>query len=284
MAHVTSEQKETEVLLSPRPTTEDPDQNEEPAFPFKPSVVRQKSSNVNVLSWENLLTMLSNDIKTNFNEKVATHFITTIREDQYDLEAIRDDIDPIEDSYLIEGMAEQFEWKLTEQQRFRNTIQNVINPSVADLTGMKSSVCRQNIASELLVCGFLRNLEEEIDEQQLTISDGESPEPESPETTLSIAHDVAPPDPLKPAHSSSLNLVNLAPPENLNTKQRSLPMIVIPDGVMSLVVQYYQTITVYGVGRNNRGEFGTGGRNNFLKLREIGWCVHCGVCGEYVMP
>eukprot|EP00486_Rosalina_sp_Unknown_P016322 CAMPEP_0201583054 /NCGR_PEP_ID=MMETSP0190_2-20130828/93771_1 /ASSEMBLY_ACC=CAM_ASM_000263 /TAXON_ID=37353 /ORGANISM="Rosalina sp." /LENGTH=97 /DNA_ID=CAMNT_0048024225 /DNA_START=1 /DNA_END=291 /DNA_ORIENTATION=- len=48
-------------------------------------------------------------------------------------------------------------------------------------------------------------------------------------------------------------------------------MNIVPDGVMQLCVRYYQTITVYGVGRNDRGELGIPGKNNFMQLTELDW-------------
>ena len=324
------EQKETP--LSPTTQTIDPDANGDndvdgtPSnFPYN-SLRRQMSSNVNVLPHEKLLNMLNEDIQNVFNEEVATLLMSEIKEQQFDLDAIRDDMEDVEDSFLVDKMTTEFNWTKTDQQRFRNTIQNVINPQVADLTTMKSSICRKNIASELLVCGFLRNLED--DEADFEDADCESLYPQISDTQTTdgtaprhtFTHYPSDPTPILYQHTSSVSLMgsgipsakslpglpsakslvglsskslggldpipspnslpdkplpNLPVPQQdaLHKKQRSIGMVIIPNEVMNLVVQYYQTITVYGIGRNSRGEFGVGHRDNFLRLKEIPWCA-----------
>ena len=50
--------------------------------------------------------------------------------------------------------------------------------------------------------------------------------------------------------------LDLRTPPSPLTPKRFL-MAIVPDSIMILVVAYYQTTTVYGDGRNDRGEFGT---------------------------
>ena len=53
-------------------------------------------------------------------------------------------------------------------------------------------------------------------------------------------------------------------------------MTIVPEGVKQICVSFYQTITVYGVGRNDRGELGVPGKRNFMQLTELDWIVNNG--------
>eukprot|EP01084_Bolivina_argentea_P272853 464653_1 len=181
-----------------------------------------------------ILADIYREVKLNFSVEIAKEFDKYIRENDFDIDSIRDDIENLEDSFLISEMAEQFDWEnnIREQSRFRLIIQNVLNPEISDLTKMKSMICRNNIPSELLVYGYLRDLES----SQIMINN----------------------------NSKSYRIISI-----------------IPDGVMKLCVRYYQTITVYGVGRNDRGEFGIPGKNNFMELTELEWITKNG--SEFIL-
>lgn len=224
-----------------------------------PSLTKQKSTNPAVLPINTLLNQIYESIRDNFSEEIAKEFDNYIRDNDFDLDSIRDDIENLEDSFLISEMAEKFEWEedIKQQSRFRLIIQNVLNPQISDLTKMKSMICRSNIPSELLVYGFLRNLEDEVIDSNDDDSEEEEEEEEEEQHINNYDNNNFLP-----------GLGDLGVSELIYAKST---MNIVPDGVMRLCVRYYQTITVFGVGRNDRGEFGIPGKNNFMQLKELDW-------------
>ena len=182
---------------------------------FKPPLFKQQSTNLAVLPLDALLTNIYKSIKENFSEDIAKELDTYIRENEFDLEQLRDDIEILEDSFLISEIAQRFGWdnNIKQQSRFRLILQNVLNPQISSLTRMKCLIARDNIPSELLVCGFLRDFG---DDDEFSSDDDEDEQSEE--------------------NNNFSDLGDLSPFKYT----RSQTMTLVPDGVMRLCVRYYQ--------------------------------------------
>mmetsp|Transcript_51023 Transcript_51023/g.84714 ORF Transcript_51023/g.84714 Transcript_51023/m.84714 type:complete len:612 (+) Transcript_51023:14-1849(+) len=193
------------------------------------SLTKHQSSNPNVLPMETLLQQIFDQIQQSYAKDVARFTDEYIRDNEFDLDSLRDDLEILEESLLISEVAENFEWTndVQRQKLFRLVVLGVINPQLAQLTHMTSAVVRQDARSgELLVYGFLRHLEEEWWSNQSV--------------------------PLCLSRSEST-------------------LVVIPDEVIDIAVSFFQAYTVYGIGRNDRGEFGIPGKSNFMQLQPLSW-------------
>eukprot|EP01084_Bolivina_argentea_P165670 287788_1 len=75
------------------------------------SLSKQKSQNPMLIPFNVLLNTIYEEIKIKFSEEIAKEFDKYIRENDFDLDSIRDDIENLEDSFLISEMAEIFDWE-----------------------------------------------------------------------------------------------------------------------------------------------------------------------------